>query len=122
MAAKWCARAPLVTPDKTLRFNKCVALGRRRLRLAVKRLNQHATGQAGAILALRRRVKLWGRQFYREAVEKVSGTPRVSRHQRADISPLAQSVNSARASNKGLQERLFRKCEGVWLFVADSEK
>ena len=122
MAAKWCARAPLVTPYKALRFNQCVALGRRRLRLAVKRLNQHATGQAGAILALRRRVKLWGRQLYREAVEKVSGTPRVSRHQRTDISPVAQSVNSARASNKGLQERLFRKCEGVWLFVADSEK
>ena len=122
MAAKRCARAPLVTPYKTLRLNKCVALGRRRLRLAVKRLNQHATGQAGAILALRRRVKLWGRQLYREAVEKVSGTPRVSRHQRTDISPVAQSVNSARASNKGLQERLFRKCEGVWLFVADSEK
>ena len=122
MAAKWCARAPLVTPYKTLRLNKCVALRRRRLRLAVKRLNQHATGQAGAILALRRRVKLWGRQLYREAVEKVSGTPRVSRHQRTDVSPVAQSVNSARASNKGLQERLFRKCEGVWLFVADSEK
>ncbi len=122
MAAKWCARAPLVTPYKALRFNKCVALGRRRLRLAVKRLNQHSTGQAGAILALRRRVKLWGRQLYREAVEKVSGTPRVSRHQRTDVSPVAQSVNSARASNKGLQERLFRKCEGVWLFVADSEK
>jgi hypothetical protein len=122
MAAKWCARARLVTPYKALRFNKCVALGRRRLRLAVKRLNQHATGLAGAILALRRRVKLWGRQLYREAVEKVSGTPRVSRHQRTDISPLAQSVNSARASNKGLQERLFRKCAGVWLFVADSEK
>ena len=120
MAAKWCARAPLVTPDKTLRFNKCVAMGRRRLRLAVKRLDQHATGQSN--LGLAAKGSTWGRQLHREAVEKVSGTPRVSRHQRADISPLAQSVNSARASNKGLQGRLFRKCEGVWLFVADSEK
>ena len=90
------------------------------MRLAVKRLNQHATGQSNPGLAAKG--STWGRQLHREAVEKVSGTPRVSRHQRADISPLAQSVNSARASNKGLQERLFRKCERVWLFVADSEK